>query len=203
MSRERILIVVLLALLGVSLFFNFRWWQRSRQTGSAAVAASAPEPMSARATAPRERGERAQYEVVANPELKGRLGRIVLGFAEGVKLESTRTAFYQAGKSSSVRTGYGAITAEMMPGSYDIEVNGKKLADIPVEAGKDTRIRSGALRLHGSPSTRFVIYEAGAAANIHVAYGNAEFGLPAGEYEVEVNDVREKITIEPGKVTDF
>ena len=59
------------------------------------------------------------------------------------------------------------------------------------------------LRLHGAAKTRFTIHEPGAKSSFHAAYGNAEFGLPAGEYEVDVSGQKEKVTIEAGKVTEF
>lgn len=203
MNRDKTIIAVLTLLLLASLVANGVLWTRARRD-SAAAPADGPAP-AARTSAPRERGASSAYEIVANPELKGRLGRIVLTFADtGESLQSTRTAIYQPGKDSAAKVSYGPVTAEVLPGEYDLEVSGRKLKGVPVEAGKDTRIPSGVLRLHGADGTRFAIFEPGATDDsLYVDYGNGAKGLPAGEYEVEVNGVREKVLIEAGKVTEF
>ena len=200
MNRDKVIIVILVLLLAASLAGNWVLWNKSRS--GAAVAAKTPGP-EARRTAPRERGDPGLYEIKANPEMKGRLGRIVLSFAEGAEIKGTRTTVYKAGGADMLRADYGPVTAELPPGSYDLEVCGRKISSIPVESGKDTNVRSGVLRLHGAANTRFTIHEPGAKDFFHVAYGNAGFGLPAGEYEVDVSGQREKVTIEPGKITEF
>lgn len=201
MNRDRIIAVILALLLLVSLAGNWLLWKKSRgAAGPAAVAEARPE---GRISPPSERGDPALYEVVANPEMKGRLGRIVLNFAEGASIAETRTTTHKAGGSEMLRADYGVVVAEMPPGTYDLEVSGKKISGIPVESGKDTRVRSGVLRTHGSKQTRMTISDVGSKSTFHVVYGNAEFGLPVGEYEIEISGQREKVTIEAGKVTDF
>lgn len=202
MNRDRSIAIVLALLLLASLACNWVLWKKSRGAGGPAVAA---KPEGRTGEAPRDKGVQAAYEFVDNPAMKGRLGRIVIAYVEGVTLQSdsNRTAFYKPGGAELIHSAYGPIAAELMAGSYDLEINGKKLADVPVKSGKDTRVSSGVLRLHGASDTRFVIYDVGATSYIRVAYGNAVLGLPAGEYEIEIKGQREKFTIEPGKVTDF
>lgn len=201
MNRDRFIALVLALLLLLSLVANWMLWRNSRGGDRAVVAG----PVARAGSGPRESGERSAYEFVDNPAMKGRLGRIVIAYVNDVKLppDSNRTAFYKAGTSELIHSAYGAIAAELPPSSYDLEVNGKKLAGVPVKSGKDTRVPSGVLKLHGSDQTRFVIFDVGGKEHIRVAYGNAVLGLPAGDYEIEVSGQRDKFTIEPGKVTDF
>lgn len=203
MNRNKAVITVLAVLLGGSLAANWMLWRRAGQVASGPAAA--PSAMDTREEGKRERGAAVGVELVANPAMKGRLGRIVLTFAEIEEgIEQTRTVIYKAGTASSVATDYGTVEAELLPGEYDLEVNGKKLAGVRVESGKDTRVASGVLRLHGAGNTRFVIHDVGGQDDyLYVGYGNSARGLPAGEYEVAVGGQREKVTIEPGKVTDF
>ena len=145
------------------------------------------------------------YDITPNSEMKGRLGRIVADFAGDLKLEghATRVVVYSAGKNEALATQYNAVAAELPPGKYDLVFSGKKIAGIPVESAKDTRIRSGVLRTHASEQTRFTLSDVGNEATFHVLYGNATLGLPIGDYEITVNGQREKFTIEAGKVTEF
>lgn len=200
MNRDRVVIVLLALLLAVSLGFNWKLWTRTRGAPPAAGVAST---VAGRGSATGTAGSKSAYEVVRNPEMAGRLGRIVIPFAGEGKLEGTRTAFFKPGSSDLVQAVYGRVALELPPGGYDLEICGRKMAGVPVESGKDTRLYSGVLRLHGSSSTRFVIHTPGSDETVHVAYGNAELGLPAGEYEIEIGGQREPMTIEHGKVTDF
>ena len=202
MNRDRAIIVILVILLAVSLAGNWVWWNKSRG-GSATVVAAKPEARTGAES--REKGAAGVYEMVDNPEMKGRLGRVVIAYAEGATLnpDNTRTVFYKQGTADSVRTSYGPVAAELAPGIYDLEINGKKIAGIPVKSGQDTRVPSGVLRFHGSSETSFWICDVGVKDYLRVAYGNALIGLPAGDYEIEINGQREKVTIEPGKITDF
>ena len=201
MNRDRAIAVTLALLLLVSLAGNWMLWKKSRAaTGPALVAEIQPE---ARTSPLRERGNQGLYEVVANPEMKGRLGRIVLNFAEGASIAETRTTIHKAAGSEMLRADYGVVAADMPPGTYDLEISGKRIEGIPVESGKDTRVHTGVLRTHGSKQTRMTISDVGSKSSFHVVYGNTEFGLPVGEYEIEISGQREKVAIEAGKVTDF
>lgn len=202
MNRDRTVIVVLAVLLVASLALNWRYWSKSR-----AVPTPQTENVAAKARTdgPRESGESASFETVANPAMKGRLGRIVLNFADDLELNghSTRTVVYAAGENKMLHTAYNVVAAELPPGKYDLEVSGKKIAGIPVESAKDTVVHSGVLRTHGSAETRFQVSDVGADNSIHVLYGNAAVGLPIGDYEITVSGQRDKFTIIAGKVTDY
>ena len=202
MNRDKSVILGLLLLLAGSVALNIWLWRRPAPE-NAVVSGTAAEPV-ARASGTRERGDPVGFELVDNPELKGRLGRLVLTFADaGGSLEGTRTAIMKPGKQETVKTAYGPVAVELVPAEYDLEVNGRALAGVRIESGKDTRVASGVLRFHGAEATRFVVYLPGATDSVFVTYGNSLKGLPVGDYEVEVNGVRESVRIEAGQVTDF
>jgi hypothetical protein len=203
MNRDRLIAVALALLLLASLVANWALWRKSR--GAAAAPASTAQLAARTGDLSRERGVQGGYEIVANPEMKGRLGRVVIAYADGVALnpDANRTGIHKEGEAKEASSGYGPIARELTPGSYDLVVNGKKISGIPVKSGHDTRILSGVLRLHGASETRFTLHDVGMERSFRAAYGNALLGLPAGDYEIEVNGSREKFTIEPGKITDF
>lgn len=201
MNRDRSIAVVLALLLLASLACNWVLWRKSRVVGPVTTA----KPEARQSTSSREKGVQGVFELVANPEMKGRLGRVVIAYADGVTLnpDANRTGIYKEGENKEASYGYGRIARELAPGTYDLVINGKKVSGIPVKSGHDTRIPSGVLRLHGANELRFTIHEVGEESSFKVAYGNALVGLPAGDYEIEVSGSREKFTIEPGKITDF
>lgn len=201
MNRDRSIAVVLALLLLASLAGNWVQWRKSRVVGPATIT----KPEGRQGTSTRVRGGPGAYELVANPEMKGRLGRVVIAYADGVTInpDANRTGIYKEGENKEATYGYGPVARELAPGTYDLVINGKKISGIPVKSGHDTRIPSGVLRLHGANELRFTIHEVGKESSFKSAYGNALVGLPAGDYEIEVNGSREKFTIEPGKITDF
>lgn len=201
MNRDRSIAVVLALLLLASLACNWVLWRKSQVVGPATTA----KPEGRQSASSREKGAKGVYEQVANPEMKGRLGRVVIAYADGANLnpDANRTGIYKEGENKEASYGYGRIARELAPGTYDLVINGKKVSGIPVKSGHDTRIPSGVLRLHGANELRFTIHDVGEESSFKVAYGNALVGLPAGDYEIEVSGSREKFTIEPGKVTDF
>ena len=202
MNRDRIISVLLAVLLLVSLAGNWMLWKKSR--GMAGAPAATVQPARKNDTS-RDKGVQGVFELVANPEMKGRLGRVVIAYADGAKLnpDANRTGIFKEGEDKEASYGYGPIARELAPGIYDLDVNGKKISGIPVKSGHDTRMPSGVLRLHGANETRFTIHDVGAESSLRSAYGNALVGLPSGDYEIEINGSREKFTIEPGKITDY
>lgn len=201
MNRDRAIAVALALLLLVSLAGNWMLWRKSQVVGPGTTA----KPEERQSASSRKKGAQGVYEQVANPEMQGRLGRVVVAYADGANLnpDANRTGIYKEGESKEASYGYGRIARELAPGTYDLVINGKKISGIPVKSGHDTRIPSGVLRLHGANELRFTIHDVGVESSFKVAYGNALVGLPAGDYEIEVSGSREKFTIEPGKVTDF
>lgn len=143
------------------------------------------------------------YELVANPELKGRLGRIVVRFSDEATKLNARTDTYRAGDDKKIRTDYGSVAEEMPPGIYDIVINERKVPNVRIESGHDTRVHVGVLRLNATSNTRFDVHEADGSAKLQTTYGQSELGFPAGNYDVMVNDQRERVTVRSGIITEY
>jgi hypothetical protein len=176
--------------------------QSSRRTQSIKSGSSVPARPTV-AGASQSRGSVTAFDVVPNPELKGRLGRVVVEFPAGTKDLKARTEIFKAGDAKGVRTVYGNVEEEMTPGAYDLDIGGHKIAGIVVEPRSDTRVKVGVLRLNAGGNTRFEIFDVGGKKGLQTHYGQNEAGLPAGTYEVEVNGQREKVTIQAGKITEY
>jgi len=143
------------------------------------------------------------YEIVDAPDLKGRLGRLVLAFPEGTtELKVTTQLFPPAGEKS-VRTDYGPFSAEITPGTYDVEIGGRRVSGVPVESRRDTRLRAGVLRIHSTGNTTFQIFEPGAERAFQTVYGASELGLPPGPVEIVVNGQRETVEIRAGEIVEY
>lgn len=141
------------------------------------------------------------YAVVENAELTGRLGRVVVVFPEGTSASSTRIEIRPEGATDTSASNYGGITADLLPGKYDVVISGVVIPGAEVRSRHDTKIAVGVLRVSAGSSTRIQIFRGG--QSVASGYGKGQFGLPAGTYEVEIAGKREPITIAAGGVTDF
>jgi len=70
-----------------------------------------------------------------------------------------------------------------------------------VRSRHDTKVAVGVLRVKAGSTTRVQVFKGQQA--VASGYGNAQYGLPAGAYEVEISGQREAITIAPGGIVDF
>lgn len=150
-------------------------------------------------TAPAASGD--AYVVVENSELTGRLGRILVAFPEGSGASSTRIEIHPEGSKERSASNYGGITADLLPGKYDVVISNVALPGVEVRSRHDTKIAVGALRVSAGSSTRIQIFRGQQA--VASGYGKAQFGLPAGNYEVEISGRREPVTIAAGQLVDF
>jgi hypothetical protein len=137
--------------------------------------------------------------VVANPALR-RLGRIVVAYPEKV---ATRIDVFSAGETKSLATGYGDQAFDLLPGTYDVSISGKRIAGVTVRSGNDTQIKVGLLRVSASEGTRIDLADPASKERVASAYGPQVFGLPIGEVGVEISGQTETVVIEAGQVTEF
>jgi len=178
---------------------------KAAETPAAAPAPSPPAPASATppsATAPAQgEGSTDCCEVVANPELKGRMGRLVVQFPEGGKAGDTRVDVFRPVEQKALAGGYGNQTVDLLPGIYDVEISKKRLTSVPIKSGHDTRVKVGLLRISAGKDTRIDILDAG--RKLTGGYGNQVIGLPPGSFDIQVAGQTEQVTISEGNVTDF
>lgn len=143
----------------------------------------------------------AAYEIMENPQLTGRLGRLMVVFPQGSNPSNTRIEVFPAGQDKAAGGDYGSVAFDLLPGRYDVVVSKVRLEGVEVQSRHDTRIKVGVLKVSAGSSTRIRILKDG--VEVRSDYGNAEFGLPAGEYEVEVSGARERVTIGDGAIVEF
>ena len=140
-------------------------------------------------------------ELTPNAELPAGKGRIVVSYPGGA--DSTRLDVYAAADASkSIDSEYGDAALELAPGTYDAVIGGQRVVGVPVQAGHDTRIRTGVLHVHASDATRIDLKHASEKA-FASGYGETLYGLPAGPVTVEIAGLQDTALIEDGKVTEF
>lgn len=141
--------------------------------------------------------------VVANAALKGRLGRLTVAYPGNAKNIEARTDVYKAGNSKSIAGGYGNQAIELLPGTYDVVINGKRVTDVTVKSGHETQVKVGVLHVHAAKDTRVDILDAATSQSMTGGYGETAFGFPVGSVNVKISGQSETVTIEEGKVTEF
>jgi hypothetical protein len=155
------------------------------------------------ADAPAATADAGCCEVTPNSALGAGMGRIVVSYPGGDGAGSTRLDVFTAGASKAIASKYGDASLELMPGSYDAAVGGRRITGVSVQAGHDTRIRAGVLHVHASDATRVDLVEPAADEKVATGYGEKQYGLPVGLVAVEIAGQRDTALIEDGKVTDF
>jgi hypothetical protein len=143
------------------------------------------------------------FVVSPNPELKGRLGRLVISFPEGADVGGTRVDVYKSGESKSIAGGYGSRTFDLLPGTHAVAIAGKLVEGVPVQSGNDTKLKVGAIRITAGSGTRVDLLDPATKKSLSGGYGNKQYGLPIGTIAVQVANQSELVTIQEGKITDF
>jgi hypothetical protein len=173
------------------------------ETPVAAPAASPPAPTPAAAssaTAPAEgQGMNDCCVIGENPDMKGRLGRVVVAFPNGAVPKDTRVDVLKDGKV--VQGGYGNQSWELLSGAYEVSISGKRIGNVTVKPGHDTTVKVGVLRVSAGKDTRVDVLDIG--NKLTGGYGNQVIGLPPGSFNIQVAGQSERVTISEGQVTDF
>jgi hypothetical protein len=139
-------------------------------------------------------------DIVPNPDMRGRLGRVVVAYPEKV---SARIDVFRAGETQSVGGGYGDAAFDLFPGTYEVTISGKRITGVTVRSGNDTKIKVGVLHVTASDSTRVDLIDRADGKSLVGGYGTDVYGLPIGEVGVQIAGQTETVAIEAGKVTDF
>ena len=143
------------------------------------------------------------FTVTPNPELKGRLGRIVVKFPKDSPCKDTHVEIVRADSKESAGSFYGSDEAELMPGAYTVKIADKTIKDVTVTSKNDTLISTGVLRVHASKNTHVAILDADKKTEITTSYGDHDFGLPIGQYFVKIAGQTEPVEVRKDEVTEF
>ncbi|MEX2164250.1 MAG: hypothetical protein WD823_08410 [Sulfuricaulis sp.] len=138
--------------------------------------------------------------VVPNPTMKGRLGRLVVTYPAGTKA-GARIGVSKG--DAEATSGYGDKAFELLPGSYTVIISGKRVDNVTVQSGHDTKVKVGVLRVTAPGGTRIGVLDKDGKTELTSGYGNKEFGLPIGTVYVSVAGQSEAVAIKEGQITDF
>jgi hypothetical protein len=141
--------------------------------------------------------------IVANPAMKGRLGRLVVAYPDGAKISGVRMDVYKAGEAQAMASGHGNQALDLLPGTYAVVISGKRVEPVMVKSGHDTQVRVGVLRVTAGGNTRVDVLDVTTKATLIAGHGKRDIGLPIGPALVQVAGQSEAVTIESGKITDF
>jgi hypothetical protein len=139
-------------------------------------------------------------EIVAVPTMKGRLGRIVVQFPEGVNVGCPIRIL---DGDKAVDTSYGSMSKDVMPGDYTLSIQDRRLEKFEVRSGHESRVYVGVLRLQGAEGTKFELYEPGGKKPFFTCYKGEDVGLSPGVVEVEVAGQRANVEVLAGQIVDF
>jgi hypothetical protein len=146
------------------------------------------------------------YTIVADPEMKGRLGRVQVTYPADTKFSEARVALFKgdapAADGKPMTSGYGDHTFEVMPGKYTFALYNKRLP-IEVKSGHRTVPKVGVLRVHAGSETKYSVLDADGTTQLWSGYGEQDVALPIGNYVLNIAGATEPIKIEDGKVTEF
>jgi len=145
----------------------------------------------------------AGYATVPNVALKGRLGRIVVTFPTDAPCKDSRVNIYKQGEDKEIKNFYGSGAVELLPGTYAVSMYGRRVDGVQVTSRNDAKITTGVLRVHASKETRTEVLDQDGKTPLGNAYGDHEFGLPAGKYFIQVNGQSEPVEIKPDQISDF
>ncbi len=123
----------------------------------------------------------------------------LVAFPAGAVPTGSRMAVLKDGKE--VQAGFGSQNWQLLPGTYEVNISGKTVANVTVQAGHDTMVKVGVLRISAGKQTRGAVLDGG--REIAGGLGNQVIGLPPGSYEVRIAGQTKRVTISERMVTDF
>ncbi|MEA2711407.1 MAG: hypothetical protein QOF78_4008 [Phycisphaerales bacterium] len=145
----------------------------------------------------------AAFTNTPNPKLKGRLGRIVVAFPKATPCKETHVAIQKAGSDAKIKSFYGSGEEEMLPGTYTVTVNAKPVADVTVQSKHDAKLSTGVLHVNAGKDTHVQLFDADGKTKLTSGYGEQQWGLPVGKYNVSVAGQSEAVEVKLDEVTEF
>ncbi len=146
----------------------------------------------------REISKEEKWEIIANPKLKGALGRLVISLPEDAKF---RVDVYEPGGKSRLAGDYEGRVFELLPDKYDVSFYGARVASVPIQRGADTRMRAGVLNV--MMNSRWDLYDDTKTSHVTGAYDSLRVGLPVGKYYMKVANVFGEVIIKDGQIINF
>ena len=142
-----------------------------------------------------------KWDMQPDPSLKGLTGEVTMQIPKELRF-NTHMEFYETGDNKKpVASWFGNNKAKLLPGLYDIVIDKKyTIKNVPVELGKQTRLKMGVLQWSGNGS---ILLEDGT----HQKFSYSppfKIVLPAGTYTIVGKKQKPNtFVITDGKLTEF
>jgi hypothetical protein len=89
---------------------------------------------------------------------------------------------------------------EMVPGNYTFKLNNVSVSNVPVEKGKETKLKVGYLNI--SKDGAWALYDDSKATNLYSGTMSKKLALPVGNYQLKINNDYMPISIREGEVSN-
>ena len=89
----------------------------------------------------------------------------------------------------------------LFPGTYDIEISGMAVKNIPVDKGRDTRIKAGVLNM--SYNLPWTLYDENKLKILYKSSLPKKVEFPKGIYQVKISGTSYLIEIKDGETLDY
>lgn len=126
-----------------------------------------------------------------------------MAYPEGANAAGARLDIYKMGENNAISGGYGNQAIDLLPGSYAVVISGKRVEEVTIRSGHDTKLRVGVLRVTAGGGTRLDLLDAASKTVLTGGYGSQQFGLPVGKVDVRVAGQSETVTVKDRQITDF
>lgn len=145
--------------------------------------------------------ETRRWEIKPSDDLKGAKGRLVVNFHDEVPMAHmlVKIESKDGGEPVSERK----RIFDLLPGNYDVVVAGKRITNLPIQSGKETRLLMGLLRVVYNDMSRTEVYDSDKKTLLVKDNGTLRLGLPIGKYWVKLAGRMVEIEIKDGQVVEF
>ena len=139
-----------------------------------------------------------QWVITQNLLAKGATGRLFLNLPTDAECVITisqpvteKQVFYSIHEHSF----------SFVPGTYDIQISGSKVKDVPVQKGMDTRVKAGILNVVASGI--WTLYDEKRERQVYYSNTAKKIVLPVGTYQLEITGTMQQVIIKDGETVDF
>ena len=139
-----------------------------------------------------------QWEIKQNLTAKGATGRIFINLPKDAECTITIS------EPATERQVYFTVndrSFSLVPGTFNIQIAGSMVKNVPVQKGMDTRIKAGVLNVVASGT--WTLYDEKKDRQVYFYTTPRKIGLPIGTYQLEINGTMQQVVIKDGETVDF
>jgi len=171
------------------------------QGAAACVTTSTQAPPAKAAKTTVNPSQESRWEFKPSDDLKGAKGQLVVNFHDEVPMAHMLVKIYSkdGGEPLSDRK----RRFDLLSGTYDVVIAGKRVTGVPIQSGQETRLLMGMLRVVYTDMSRTEVYDSDKKALLVKDHGTLRLGLPVGKYWVKLAGRMVEIEIKDGQVVEF